>query len=92
MLLKIPEYVTWFPHGGSVVLIDKRDGKRSELNDAGAYLWTCLGRGIPHAELMERLTRRAEVDRTEARSFIEAWVGSLEQARLLYVRPSEEAR
>lgn len=82
--LRIPEYVTWFALGDAVVLIDRRNQQRKELNGTAAELWRQLGGCRSQKELSRWLAPRAEGSEQDAREFVEDWAEALHRAELLY--------
>jgi hypothetical protein len=92
MTLRIPEYVSWFACNGSVVLIDRRTKKRSELKDAAAALWIELARTGSEDQLVRALAARTEEPEAEVRDYVRDWARSLRVARLLYPLAPEERR
>jgi len=90
MVYTIPEYVSWFPFGEDVVLLDTRIGKRSQLKDAGAHLWREIRDGATEASLVESLVPLADGSAGDARDYVREWARSLQRARLLY--PPEDPR
>ena len=70
--------------GANVVLVDTRVGKRSELKDAGAWLWHEVRNGATEAQLVEGLIPRADGSADEARGYVREWLRALRRARLVY--------
>jgi hypothetical protein len=85
--LRVPEYVTWFPVGATVVLLDKRSGGRSQLEDAAAFLWQQAATGATEDSLVRALARRAAEPEADVRAYVKDWARSLRRTRLLYPLP-----
>lgn len=75
--------IEWTEVEDAVVVLDLRDSSYFSLNKTGAALWPGLVEGSTSDQLVERLTKRFEVDETTASRDVAAFLTSVGDRGLL---------
>lgn len=85
-VLRIPDYVSWYPLNDSIVVLDLTSNQRHVLKGAAVGLWHCLEKagGATSRELVQFLVSRYRIDCGVAVRDIARLVKDLIGRRLLY--------
>jgi hypothetical protein len=78
-----PSAVEWRVVDGEVIAVDTRTSTYLAINRTGAVLWPALVEGTNRDELAEALTSEFGIDRAQADSDVDAFVGMLAKQELL---------
>lgn len=84
--LGIPEYVSWYPLGDRIVVLDLRSRRSYELNGAAAALWLCCveRRSTDSEDLARTLVGRYRINAATATRDSALWAKDFLDKHLLY--------
>jgi len=85
------ELVAWRVVDGEAVVIHTDTSEYFGLNPAGTYLWSLMVEQACHqSDLVEGISARYELNETDARSHVDAFLTKLEGAQLVQALPGAD--
>ena len=73
----------WVSTSDETVILDDASEQYFATNSAGSVLWEALKEGSTAAELTDLLVETFEIDRKQAESDVDAYVGQLDELDML---------
>lgn len=83
----LPDVVCTELDDGEAVLLHLVTRQYYTLNETGARVWNCIGRGMSLTEIIDDLTRQYAVEALEAQAYVDAYLRDLEGEGLVTPRP-----